>query len=210
MILFNEAPRLSVDAQRRKFPLWPSAVLLVWDKRWRDRLVCLSSVSLVTGGWTLNDTGLFSFWSYRLILPEVSMQLKSGFTTFLTKAIHPKTNLLCISLKSRLELIKCFLYKCYASLYLTNENSSHTLPVCEHGNEPSGFIKRGGGISWLAEQMLASQEGLNSGYCNVTDIYYLHQNISNIKSTRCVIKQYTNTFVLFLVCLTALSVAQAI
>jgi hypothetical protein len=32
---------------------------------------------------------------------------------------------------------------------------------CEHGNEPSGSIK-GGGISSLAERLLASEEGLGS------------------------------------------------
>jgi hypothetical protein len=32
---------------------------------------------------------------------------------------------------------------------------------CEHGNEPSGFPK-GWGISWLAERMLASQQGFCS------------------------------------------------
>jgi hypothetical protein len=32
---------------------------------------------------------------------------------------------------------------------------------CEHGNQPSGSIKRRG-ISWLAERLSASQEGLCS------------------------------------------------
>jgi hypothetical protein len=31
---------------------------------------------------------------------------------------------------------------------------------CEHGNEPSGSIKAG--VSWVAAQLAASQEGLSS------------------------------------------------
>jgi hypothetical protein len=38
---------------------------------------------------------------------------------------------------------------------------------CEHGNEPSGSIKRQG-ISWLAELLLASQVGL----CSIEFVYW--------------------------------------
>ena len=38
------------------------------------------------------------------------------------------------------------------------KGAGRTVGCCEHGNEPSGFVKWGGGLSWVFEELPASQE----------------------------------------------------